>query len=754
MSKSRFFKFALPLVLLVLLTAWSQTALGAATIVIQNNDSAGAGFNDATPVSSVGGNTGTTLGQQRLNAFQFAANVWGATLNSNVTITIRASWSSTLTCSSSSAVLGQAGPNSIFRNFPNAPLANTWYAAALANALAGNDLNSSSPEITAEFNARLGNTGCLDGTHFYLGLDNNHGADIDLVTVLMHEFAHGLGFETFTDETTGQQAGDSQGGFFPSIFDDFLFDNRAGKNWAQMTDAERKTSAIDTGNLVWTGSQTTTDVGSVLGTPRLRVNAPAGIAGNYAVGTADFGGRLNTSGGTGSVVQALDPSDSSGASTTDGCSSLTNAGSVTGKIALIDRGTCTFVTKVKNAQNAGAVGVIIANNTSGTIQMGGADATITIPVLMISQADGSTIKGQLPSGVNATLLIDTSVAAGADAQHHALLYTPNPVEGGSSVSHWDTTLSPNQLMEPDISGDLLHSVVVPQDLTFSLLKDLGWTGAGATPTPSPTPTPNPIDTPDFFVRQHYSDFLNRQPDDSGLSFWSSQIISCGTDPACISDKRVNVSAAFYLSIEFQQTGYLVERIYKAAYGDASGTSTLGGSHPVSAPIVRFTELLSDSQAIGQGLVVGQTGWETVLENNKQTYVNNFVSLARFRTAFPNSMTAAQFVDKLNANAGNPLSTAERDQLVSDLQTSAKTRAQVLRAVAEDPDLNTAELNRAFVLMQFFGYLRRNPNDAPDNDYTGYDFWLTKLNQFNGNFVNAEMVKAFITSAEYRQRFGP
>ena len=118
------------------------------------------------------------------------------------------------------------------------------------------------------------------------------------------------------------------------------------------------------------------------------------------------------------------------------------------------------------------------------------------------------------------------------------------------------------------------------------------------------------------------------------------------------------------------------------------------------------------------------------------------------------MTNGLFVDILNANAGNPLSTAERDQLVSDLSTYAKTRAQVLRAVAEDPDLNSAESNRAFVLMQFFGYLRRNPNDAPDADYTGYDFWLTKLNQFNGNFVNADMVKAFISSAEYRQRFGP
>jgi hypothetical protein len=102
--------------------------------------------------------------------------------------------------------------------------------------------------------------------------------------------------------------------------------------------------------------------------------------------------------------------------------------------------------------------------------------------------------------------------------------------------------------------------------------------------------------------------------------------------------------------------------------------------------------------------------------------------------------------------GGALAQSERDQLVDDLSSGTKTRAQVLRAVAEDPDLSTAEFNRAFVLMHYFGYLRRNPNDSQESDYTGYDFWLTKLNQFNGNFVNAEMVKAFLDSDEYQARF--
>jgi hypothetical protein len=143
-----------------------------------------------------------------------------------------------------------------------------------------------------------------------------------------------------------------------------------------------------------------------------------------------------------------------------------------------------------------------------------------------------------------------------------------------------------------------------------------------------------------------------------------------------------------------------------------------------------------------------------LENNKVAFADKFVQRARFIADFPLSMAPADFVDKLNLRAGGPLSQAERDQLVADLTSNAKTRAQVLRAVAEDQDLKNAEFNRAFVLMEYFGYLRRNPNTAQDTDYSGYDFWLTKLNQFNGNFQNSDMVKAFITSAEYRNRSGP
>jgi hypothetical protein len=270
---------------------------------------------------------------------------------------------------------------------------------------------------------------------------------------------------------------------------------------------------------------------------------------------------------------------------------------------------------------------------------------------------------------------------------------------------------------------------------------------------SNAPAGNPIDQADFFVRQHYLDFLNRVADQGGLDFWTREITSCGTDQQCISVKRVNVSAAFFLSIEFQQTGYLVERIYKTSYGDASGTSTFGGTHQLSVPVIRFNEFIPDTQAIGQGVVVGQTGWEQVLENNKQAFVAQFVTRTRFTNAYPATMAPAVFVDTLNRNAGSPLSASELTQLEIEHTAGTKSRAQVLRQIAEHPNLNSAEFNRAFVLMQYFGYLRRNPNDTPDTNYTGYDFWLTKLIQFGGNFQNADMVKAFITSGEYRQRFG-
>jgi hypothetical protein len=262
-----------------------------------------------------------------------------------------------------------------------------------------------------------------------------------------------------------------------------------------------------------------------------------------------------------------------------------------------------------------------------------------------------------------------------------------------------------------------------------------------------TASTNPIDSSEFFVRQHYLDFLNREPDPDGLGFWTREINMCGTDAGCIEAKRINVSAAYFLSIECQQTGFLVYRFYKASYGNLPG-----------APVpLRLNEFLPDTKQIVQGVVVNQSGWEQVLESNKQAFATEFVQRPRFTSAYPTSMSSEQFVNALFANAGVTPSADERSAAINEFSFAATTadvaaRARALRRVAENSTLAQQEFNRAFVLMQYFGYFRRNPNDALDSDFQGYNFWLNKLNQFNGDYVGAEMVKAFLVSTEYRQRF--
>jgi hypothetical protein len=268
-----------------------------------------------------------------------------------------------------------------------------------------------------------------------------------------------------------------------------------------------------------------------------------------------------------------------------------------------------------------------------------------------------------------------------------------------------------------------------------------------------TTTPITIDDADFFVNQQYVDFLSRFPDQSGFDFWVNQITSCNGNAGCIQGQRDNTSGAFFLSIEFQETGYLVERMYKVAYGDDNtATSTFGGTHQISVPIVKRSEFLPDQLQLSNGVVIGAPGDQAKLEANKVAYANDFVSRARFTTAYPGSMSNAAFVDALNTNSGNALDSGQRANLVNQLNASTMTKAQVVRAVAEDSDLKSAEKNKAFVLMQYLGYLRRDPNVGQDSDYTGYDFWLQKLNNHGGDFHAAQMVRSFIVSGEYLNRF--
>jgi len=245
---------------------------------------------------------------------------------------------------------------------------------------------------------------------------------------------------------------------------------------------------------------------------------------------------------------------------------------------------------------------------------------------------------------------------------------------------------------------------------------------------------NIVDEPRFYVRQNYVDFLNREPDTPGLELWTNEITSCQGDLGCIEVKRIHVSAAFFISIEFQQTGYLVYRTHQAAF-DAGAA-------------LNKTKFLSDTQQIGRGVVVNQPGWEAQLEANTLVFFSDFVQRPEFLSRYPIALSAAEFINNLNANTGGSLSPGERDDLV----TSGLSRAAMMRAVAEDTDFHRREFNRAFVYIQYVGYLRRNPNAAPDSDFSGYNFWLTKLNDYAGDYVSAEMVKSFITSGEFRRRF--
>lgn len=473
-----------------LLTAGTVTlAHGAASFVLWNLDPDGVGFNDPTPVAPVGGNPGVTLGEQRQIVFGFVADFWGKRLNSDVPIQVLAEFSP-LSCTSTSGVLGSAGAYNVFSDFPNGK-PSRWYPGALANKLAGVQLEPSpnpldSADIRTRFNGNLGQPGCLDGLTFYLGLDGqgDPATSIDLLTTVLHEFGHGLGFQTFTDDETGQlfpgpAFPDLQ---FPAIWDDFLLDPKQGKNWAQMTDAERLTSAITPRNLVWNGKQVTKNAPKVLdrGTPELFV-AGAGLNKFYFIGTAQFGPPIDKRTLIADqIARVVDQPTGSGLA----CTPLdaTNAAAVNGKIALVDRGTCAFTVKVKNAQLAGAKAVIVADNAVGTPppDLAGADDTITIPAVRITQADGVELKAAIAAtpprriGPIGVLFENQLKLAGADYLQRVFMFTPNPNQPGSSVSHYDTLARPNLLMEPFLNDFQPIAVSQPQDLTLQLLLDIGW----------------------------------------------------------------------------------------------------------------------------------------------------------------------------------------------------------------------------------------------------------------------------------------
>ncbi|HET8943009.1 MAG TPA: PA domain-containing protein [Rudaea sp.] len=435
-----------------------------ATFVINNNDGPGVGFNDTSmPNANAGCQSGETLGQCRLRVFTTAANQWGQLLNSPVTITVDASMDS-LECDQTSAVLGSAGPNTVHANFTNAPRANTAYVQAEANSLSGSDRSGSS-DINATFNVDIDTGTCLTGADgWWYDTDPEvpiASGRIPLLPVVFHELGHGLGFiSLYADDGT------SLAGTSTPIWGYYLYDTSTNKLWKNMTKAQRAASTTNDPNLVWTGPHTSKQSTKFLGHAiAVVVNSPAGIAGPNAAQEAQFGPSVVSSPVTADVVLA----DDGTGTTSDACEPITNASAIKGKIALVDRGTCNFTVKVKNAQDANAVGVIVANNVAtGLPGMGGSDPTITIPSLGVAQALGTTIKANLP-GVNATLGLDPSGLAGTNSGC-VRMYAPNPLESGSSVSHFSSAAFPNLLMEPALNESIFNKV----DLTLPLFQDIGW----------------------------------------------------------------------------------------------------------------------------------------------------------------------------------------------------------------------------------------------------------------------------------------
>ncbi len=266
----------------------------------------------------------------------------------------------------------------------------------------------------------------------------------------------------------------------------------------------------------------------------------------------------------------------------------------------------------------------------------------------------------------------------------------------------------------------------PENRSFSLFSNN--TDAVFTATPNSLIVENPLDVSEYFVRQHYLDFLGREPDESGFNFWSDQILECADDASCIERRRINVSAAYFLSIEFQETGGLVDGLYRASYG--------------RRPL--YAEFMPDTATVAQNVIVGTGDWARQLEANKQAFVDAWVQRPAFRAAY-DGLTNESYVDTIISQTGGSFN-GDRDALVGGLTSGSLTRAAVLRQVAEDQGFVSAKRNATFVMMEYFGYLRRDPDES------GYQFWLNKLNQFGGNFEQAEMVKAFIVSGEYRGRF--
>jgi hypothetical protein len=391
---------------------------------------------------------------------------------------------------------------------------------------------------------------------------------------------------------------------------------------------------------------------------------------------------------------------------------------------------------------------------TGTITIAGQPFTVTqdgesapSSTVQFSASNYTVSEGAATATITVTRTGDTSKATYVNYSTPDAFYSPCAAPGnGFAAQNCDYLVTSGTLNFAAGETSKSFQIIIIDDsrvegdeaLTLTLLNNYQETGV-ALGSPwvakltikdndiAESTTVSPIDGNRFFVQQQYFDFLNRLPDQSGWDYWIDQLNRCGTDPQCIHDRRIGVSDAFFFEPEFQESGAYVYRIYKAAFGQ----------------VPQYSYFMPDRSRVIGG---------TQLDSSKSAFALSFVQRGEFVGAYPRTMTGDQFVtallQKVKETSGADLQ-SQRAALVALYDRTENGRAAILRQVADNQAFIDAEYRRSFVLMEYFGYLRRDP------DTGGFDFWLGQMNRYPVRDVNIQwaMVCSFITSPEYQLRFG-
>jgi hypothetical protein len=476
-------------------------ALADATFVLRAH---GAAFADLTPAVPVGGNAGTTLGEQRMIALQYAAERWEAALDSDVPVVVDVTFSDQ-GCAATNTTLAHAAATTAVAGRRGSLLdPERFYPVALANSIVGEDVFPSGADIDAIFNSAIDSGACRDlFGGWYYGLDGLGDSGRDLVQSALHELAHGLGFASFVDPETGVPL---EGRI--DVFSSHLFDLDLQRSWADMSDAERAGSAANVHRLVWNGEalREALQQRSRVAAPRLTI-APA-IAG-FSGYVGDTGFAPHSDDGSEHPLVLGVPRD--------GC--RTPDGDITGQVVLFVPG-CAQDLVVLRAQLKGAAGVLLGTSSTSLppLPLGSLTRTATIPVLMLAAQDVALIEAAVaPTTVR--LERDPDLGLGVDGSGRALMYASLPVDRGTSISHFDPTARPDRLMEPIATDQVTHDI----SLAVALLTDLGWNGEGD--TLKPTPDAGPSSKPDAAVGDG-----THEPD-AGGDITTGTIIDGGTNEA-------------------------------------------------------------------------------------------------------------------------------------------------------------------------------------------------------------------------------